>query len=93
MAVGELNLSLMEYYDKTLFELSIEIEGYNRRWEEDWRRVRKLYAALVNQNARRPRTEMEWIPLPSDEDIKSVNGKFERLKEKLKLEHSVRNGT
>lgn len=83
----------MEYYDKTLFELSIELDGYNRRWEEEWRKVRKLYAPLINAIAKKPRTELEWIPLPSDKELKSFRGKFEEMKERLRLEHSVRNGT
>jgi len=93
MAVGELNLSLMEYYDKTLFELSIEIQGYNRRWAEEWRKVRKLHAPAINAIVKKPKSEMEWIPLPGDEDIKAFRDKFDGLKERLRLEHSVKNGS
>jgi len=94
MAVGELGLSLMQYYDRTLFELSIEIEGYNARWEEQWRHTRKLYTLLYNTNAKKGqgKKEHELIKLPSDfEALKSID-KFAQMKEGLRLEHNVKKG-
>jgi len=93
MSVGELNLSLMEYYDRTIFELSVEFQGYNRRWEEQWRHTRKLYTPMQNAIAKKPKREFEWISLPSDSEMMESRSKFENMKEALKLEHSVKNGS
>ncbi len=45
------------------------IEGYNRRWEEQWRHTRAIYGLLYNINAPKgkSKTERELMPLPSEQ--------------------------
>ncbi len=67
-AVRDLKLSLMEFYDKTPYELSIEIEGYNSRWEETWRHTRLICTFLYNANPgpEGPVKPYQLMPLPSE---------------------------
>jgi len=90
--VGELNLTLMEYYDRTLFELSIELEGYNRRWEEEWRKVRKPYALHFNINAEKgkKKREHELIPLPSEAEHIAWQRKIGGMKDEMKLKEATK---
>lgn len=88
MAVGELGLTLMEYWDLTLYELTAMIAGYNVRWEEEWKRTRLIYATLYNANAKKKKTPTELMPLPSEaEDIA-----FQRYISGLKAEMNLTKG-
>lgn len=71
MAVGELGLTLMEYWDLTLYELTAMMAGYNVRWEEEWKRTRLIYSILYNSNGqKKKKSPTELMPLPSEaEDI------------------------
>lgn len=82
----------MEYYDRTLFELSIEIDGYNRRWEEQWRHTRKIYALLYNVNAQKGKgkKEIELLPLPSEAAEAAWQKKIEEIADAIKFEQSVK---
>lgn len=58
----------MEFYDRTIYELSIEIEGYNSRWEEQWRHTRLICTFLYNSNPgdEGPKLPYQIMPLPSE---------------------------
>lgn len=58
----------MEYYDRTLYELSIEFEGYNVRWEEKHIFPRLLYTLLYNKDLPRgkQKSPMELFTFPSE---------------------------
>lgn len=66
MAVGELGLTLMEYWDLTLYEVTAMIAGYNVRWEEEWKRTRLIYATLYNANSKKKKAPTDLMPLPSE---------------------------
>ena len=61
-------MTLIEYDDITLYELTILIEGYNVRWEERWMPFRRLYTLLYNVNSGKndQKREIELMPFPSE---------------------------
>lgn len=63
-----LGLSLLQYWDKTLHELSYEIAGYNARWEEQMKIERIHYALQYNIHAPKGKKKeaKELLPLPGD---------------------------
>jgi len=73
----------MEYYDRTLYELSIEIQGYNSRWEEKWRHTRLIYTLLYNVNVGKGKQKkpQELIPLPGEYEEVNFQRKIAKLKE------------
>lgn len=81
IATGVLGLSPIEYWDRTLFELSIEIEGYNARWEENMIRTRLLYTLIYNVNAPKgkSKTAQQLIPLPSEKREILFQQEIERM--------------
>lgn len=68
LALGLLGLSLVQYWGKTVHELSYEIDGYNARWEEKMNRLRITYALTYNIHAPKgkQKTAKQLIPLPGD---------------------------
>lgn len=60
----------MEYYDKTLFELTAELEGYNRRWEEKWRHTRRLYTLIYNKDIPKNKQKQEFQLMPFESERK-----------------------
>ncbi|WP_342088012.1 hypothetical protein [Dyadobacter sp. OTU695] len=81
IAVRDLNISYMELCDRTLFELSIELEGYNGRWEESWRHTRLLGTLLYNPTvAKEDRVEVyQFMPLSEDMDRIALNEFFDGM--------------
>jgi len=89
IALGELGLTLVQYYDKTYYELTAEIQGYNVRWEESWRPTRKLYTLIHNALCAKEdrRKEQELMPLPSEADL------LESLQELRNIQESAMFGS
>lgn len=86
-----MGLTLNEYYDKTLLELSTEIAGYNRRWEENIKsNVRPLYTLFYNAHFtgknRRPKKDYELMPLPSDAKKIRLTNAVERARQQVAAE-------
>jgi hypothetical protein len=83
----------MEYYDRTLYELSIEFEGYNVRWEEQHMFPRLLYTLLYNKDLPRGKQKnaMELFTFPSEKVEKEWQEKMRDMVtfEKLKRETST----
>ncbi len=92
MCVGELNLTVREYYGRTLFELDIELKGYNRRWEEQWRQIRTPFTLQYNINAEKGKHKKDYqlIPLPSDADRIKKDKAMQKLKQKVAAEQGVK---
>lgn len=88
IAVRDLNISYMELCDRTLFELSIELEGYSGRWEETWRHTRLLGTLLYNPAvAPEDRVEVwQFMPLSEDADRIAMKEYFDQLSAKKELE-------
>ena len=83
----------MEYYGRTLFEISIELQGYNRRWEKDVRTlVRPLYTLTYNLNAEKSKRkrDIELMPLPSEAEEIAWRRTERRIEEQAKWEHNVK---
>ena len=78
MAIRDLNLSYMELADRTLFELTMELEGYNGRYEEKWRHTRLLGTLLYNPN------------VPEEKRVEVYQ--FMPLFERSAAEHILKNG-
>ena len=65
--MGELGLTYEEYSGLTIAELLWMIDGYNRRWEEEWRHTRHIHTVLLNVNSSKRRFKAtEVLPLPSE---------------------------
>lgn len=82
----------MEYYDRTLFEISIELEGYNRRWEDIVRtQVRPLYALTYNINAEKGKQKpaIELMPTPSDASDLAWLKKERQMEDEIKWKRDV----
>lgn len=81
LAIRDLGISYMELCDRTLFELSIELEGYNGRWEEKWRHTRLLGTLLYNPTVpKEKRVEVyQFMPLSEDADRIALNEFFEDM--------------
>lgn len=79
--MGELGLTYAEYCDRTLFELTAEIAGYNVRWEENVKPFRSLYTLIYNTNFKKKKTELELMPLPSEMQELADQKKQRRNKE------------
>lgn len=90
-AVGYLGLSLMEYYDRTLFELSIELEGYNLRWEEQWSPFRALYTLIANYMVGKNKQKKPWeyMPFPSEAEMIRLKEKSKDTNDSVILMQSV----
>jgi hypothetical protein len=85
--VQALGLTYLEFCDKTPFELSIELEGYNQRWEESWRHTRLIGTLLHNANVSKEDRVLphEFLPLPADRELIE----FEDLINGMKFAHSI----
>ncbi|MCF0074028.1 hypothetical protein LZD49_26335 [Dyadobacter sp. CY261] len=81
IAIRDLNISYMELADRTLFELSMELEGYNGRWEETWRHTRLLGTLLYNPTvAEEDRVQVyQFMPLSEDADRIALDEFFQGL--------------
>lgn len=78
--MGELGLSYEAYCALTVAELLWMLEGYQRRWEEQWRHTRHLHTVLLNIHSTKKRFKAsEVMKLPSEEraenEIITVDGK------------------
>lgn len=82
-AIGCLGLSLMEYYGRTIFEISIELDGYNVRWEENRSLWRWLWTLIHNVNVSKKdrKKEYEAMPLPSEYDYIRRKNKVKEMRE------------
>lgn len=83
---------MREYYGKTLFELDLELAGYNRRWEEAWKRERVHLVQRYNETAPKgkKKKDFELMPLPSDEEKIANKLRMEKLKGKVRAELGVK---
>jgi hypothetical protein len=59
----------VEFCDRTFFQLTIELEGFIGRWEDEWRRFRAIETMIFNMavpaESRVP--EYQIRALPSDQ--------------------------
>ncbi|MCF0059934.1 hypothetical protein MUK70_11845 [Dyadobacter chenwenxiniae] len=82
----------MEYYDKTIFEITVEMKGYNSRWEERVWPFRELLAKIHNVNVAKGKAKRPWelMPFPSEMEEIAWQTKINGIKDFAKLKNDVK---
>ena len=87
-----MRIPLTDFYDKTLYELSIELDAYTVQWEDRWSPFRALYTLMYNMNLEKGKPKKkawELIPFPSEAEEIAWQNKWRNKREGKQLQQQV----
>lgn len=91
ICVGEMGMSVEEFYNLREFELEAIIRGRRKRWFEEWKKLQFLsYATVQSHSSKRVRAE-DILPLADiEKDIFEDRGSEEHVEETVSEEERRR---